>query len=392
MLNSKTPEQINMIKNINDKLFNSLLKDTELFNNIIFIYTPPKVGSTTLVSSIRLSASHRYSVIHIHDEIMLNYITGLNENITINDLIYYNKMLGKNVFVIDVYRTPIERKISEYFEKISCYHFNNSEENINNYKLDLIIKRFNCLFPHLGKGDHYYEKYDIIPDTFDFNKKYIHQNINGINYIKLRLNDSNLWGNILSTMLNVDIIILTDYKTDNKIIGNLYNKFKSNYRLPNNYFELVKNDKYFNIYLNEEERNKYLSNWNNKLTNNFIPFTIDQYDFYINICLENQFYNDYQSEHYVDNGCLCVLCSKKRNQMYIDLKRGLIIKDKIIHNEVINEVKLNRIQKITDFANKITNIKNRISHKKITKLSDNAKIYNGLTNNKQKKMCSINFT
>lgn len=376
MLNFKSEEQINNIKNINDKLFNSLLKNTELFNNIIFIYTPPKVGSTTLVSSIRLCASNKYSVIHIHDEIMLKYITGTHDDITINDLIYYNKSLGKNIYVIDVYRTPIERKMSEFFEKISCYHFNNSEENINNYNLDLIIKRFNCLFPFLGKGDHYYEKYNIEPDNFDFNKKYIHQNINGINYIKLRLNDSNEWGSILSQILNTNIYILTDYQTDKKIIGNLYNRFKNSYKLPMNYYELIKTDKYFNLYLNENERNQYLSNWNNKLTNDFSSYTQEQYNFYVNLCLENQVYNDFQSEHYLDNGCLCVLCSKKREFILNKLKNKEMINDKIIHNEIVNEVKQNKIEKITNLAKKLTNIKNKIKNKNINKLSKNVSNYN----------------
>jgi hypothetical protein len=376
MQNFKSEEQINNIKNINDKLFNSLLKNTELFNNIIFIYTPPKVGSTTLVSSIRLCASNKYSVIHIHDEIMLKYITGTHDNITINDLIYYNKSLGKNIYVIDVYRTPIERKMSEFFEKISCYHFNNSEENINNYNLDLIIKRFNCLFPFLGKGDHYYEKYNIEPDNFDFDKKYIHQNINGINYIKLRLNDSNEWGSILTQILNTNIYILTDYQTDKKIIGNLYNRFKNSYKLPMNYYELIKTDKYFNLYLNENERNQYLSNWNNKLTDNFNSYTQEQYNFYVNLCLENQVYNDFQSEHYLDNGCLCILCSKKREFILNKLKNKEMINDKIIHNEVVNEVKQNKIEKITNFAKKLTNIKNKIKNKNINKLSENVSNYN----------------
>ena len=384
MQNFKSEEQINNIKNINDKLFNSLLKNTELFNNIIFIYTPPKVGSTTLVSSIRLCASNKYSVIHIHDEIMLKYITGTHDNITINDLIYYNKSLGKNIYVIDVYRTPIERKMSEFFEKISCYHFNNSEENINNYNLDLIIKRFNCLFPFLGKGDHYYEKYNIEPDNFDFNKKYIHQNINGINYIKLRLNDSNEWGSILTQILNTNIYILTDYQTDKKTIGNLYNRFKNSYKLPMNYYELIKTDKYFNLYLNENERNQYLSNWNNKLTDNFNSYTQEQYNFYVNLCLENQVYNDFQSEHYLDNGCLCVLCSKKREFILNKLKNKEIINDKIIHNEVVNEVKQNKIEKITNFAKKLTNIKNKIKNKNINKLSENVSNYNVRLNSSHK--------
>jgi hypothetical protein len=56
-------------------------------------------------------------------------------NISINEIIHYNKKIGKNVFVIDIYRSPIERKISEYFEKLSCHHFNNTDENINKYNI-----------------------------------------------------------------------------------------------------------------------------------------------------------------------------------------------------------------------------------------------------------------
>ena len=41
--------KLSQIKEANDKIFGSLLKNTEIYNNIIFVYTPPKVGSTTLV-------------------------------------------------------------------------------------------------------------------------------------------------------------------------------------------------------------------------------------------------------------------------------------------------------------------------------------------------------
>ena len=82
-------DKLSQIKEANDKIFSSLLKDTETYKNIIFIYTPPKVGSTTLVSSIRISASHKFSIIHIHDEIMLNFFTGIN-SVTINEIIQYN--------------------------------------------------------------------------------------------------------------------------------------------------------------------------------------------------------------------------------------------------------------------------------------------------------------
>ena len=108
-----------MSEEIINKLFNTQN------HNYVFIYTPPKVGSTTLVSSLRISLGTTFNVIHIHDDIMWSVLTGIN-NITVNEIINYVSKKGNNVYVIDVYRTPIERKMSEYFEKLAPYHFNNS--------------------------------------------------------------------------------------------------------------------------------------------------------------------------------------------------------------------------------------------------------------------------
>ena len=99
--------------------------------NIIFVYCPPKVGSTTLITSIRISAFNKFTVLHIHNELMLKVLCNI-DNIKIIDIIEYNKNLGKNVYVFDIYRSPIEQKISQYFEKLSIYHFNNSPQSINN--------------------------------------------------------------------------------------------------------------------------------------------------------------------------------------------------------------------------------------------------------------------
>jgi hypothetical protein len=287
---------------------------------------------------------------------MLNFFTGIN-SVTINEIIQYNSYIGKNVFVIDVYRTPIERKFSEFFEKISPYHFNNSEENINKYTIKRIADRFNKVFPYLALGDHYIDKYNIpIPDSFDNNNKFLNIKHNNINYIKLRLKDSDKWGKILSEILCTEIIIISDYETNNKIIGNLYSKFKNEYKLPRNYFEMIRNDKYLQFYYSEEERNKYLNLWSDKLSEYVLSYTEVEYLFYSNLNLENQIYSDLQSEHYIDNGCLCNGCSLKRRNIFEKAKKGIIINEKINHTEIIdNKNKL------------ISNIINKINHKNKTK-------------------------
>jgi hypothetical protein len=342
-----------------NKLFNTST------NNYIFVYTPPKVGSTTLVTSLRVSLSKSYNTIHIHDEVMLKVLTGISD-VTVNDIIKFLSNKGKNVYVIDIYRTPIERKMSEFFEKISPYHFNNTEDNIsNNYSIKRISERFNKLFPHLENGDHYIDKYNIShPIPFDFEKKYTVQHIDNIKYIKLRLCDSHIWDKILSNIFKIDIIIINDYKTEDKGIGNLYKKFKAEYKLPKNFIDIIKNDKYFNFYYNEIERNKYLESWTSKLCHEVISYTDFEFNFYMNLCLENQYINDIQIDHYIDNGCFCKYCIGKRREIYFKAKAGETNFEKIIHNQVINEVQNEKINKISSKIKDI--VKNNLSKQKFT--------------------------
>jgi hypothetical protein len=325
---------------------------------IIFIYTPPKVGSTTLVTSLRVSLGKSCNVIHIHDDIMLNVLSGIS-NVTVNEIINYLAQEGKDVYVIDVYRTPIERKISEFFEKISPYHFNNTEDNISKYNILRINDRFNKLFPHLALGEHYFDKYDIDnPVPFDFKKKYTIQEINKIKFVKIRLCDSSMWSNILTTIFKIEIIIINDYQTNTKPIGNLYNRFKDEYRLPENYLELIKNCKYLNYYYSEEEKNKYLDTWKKKITGNFTPYTDIEYNFYVKLYLENQHINDIQINHYIDNGCYCELCNKKRRNIFFKAKKGEKITEKLIHYDVISSEIDNRNNKLIEV------IKKKIASKK----------------------------
>jgi hypothetical protein len=236
--------------------------------------------------------------------------------------------------VIDVYRTPIERKMSAFFEKISQYHFNNSEENINKYNISRIIARFNNLFPHLENGDHYLNKYNIHePILFDFKNKYTVQQMNNVHFIKLRLCDSYLWSSILSQIFQSEIIIINDYQTETKHIGELYKKFKNEYTIPINYLNDVANCKYLSYYYSEEERNTYLNNWKTKLClYPYTSYTKNEFKFYMQLCLENQYINDIQIEHYIDNGCYCNKCSLKRRDIFFKAKNGEKQFDKIIHN------------------------------------------------------------
>jgi len=374
-MNTFTSEKLNTLEELNTKLLN---KNLEQNNNIIFVYCPPKVGSTTLVSSIRLSAAKKFSVVHLHDETLFWAILDNKNtaNVSVRDLILYNKLLGKNVYVIDIFRSPIERKISEFFEQISTIHFNNSEKNINLYSIDRVINRFNNLFPHLGNSDYYKEVYDLqnIPDTFNFVNKYLLQEKDGIKYIKLRLKDSESWGSILSIILETPIIIVNDYETDKKPISDLFKKFKSSYKIPENFLVSIKNSPLLAYYYSESERNEYFNLWESKKTNAFKSYTKEEYIFYQHLCLENQHQTSMRSEHYIDIGCLCIACSIKRAELLAKAVKGEKVKEKIIHYDAINQIKTIVDKKNQIIQERVNKVNALINVNNIKKGKNSAKI------------------
>ena len=82
----------------------------------------------------------------------------------------------------------------------------------------------------------------------------------------------------------------------------------------------------------------------------------------MNLCLENQFINDIQIDHYIDNGCFCKLCTDKRRDIYFKHKKGERNFEKIIHNEVINEFKTEKINKMNQKLKNI--VENKIAKNK----------------------------
>ena len=323
-------------------------------NKLVFVYSAPKVGSTSIVSSLRIFGSDKFSVIHIHDEEMLKVLGHVN-GITINEIILYNKYLGKDVYVIDVYRSPIERKMSAYFEKIGAYHFNDTDDNVNKYNLQKIILRFNKIFPYLATGDHFIDKYNItLPSEFDYNKKYLLVQQNGISYIKLRLKDSAIWGPILTNIFRSRICIVKDYEGNHKPIKDLYLSFKNAYKVPQNLLDDIVKCKYLKYFYSPTEIREYFNQWSNNSTSDFVSYTSDQYKMYEELTIENSHIDYIQLNHYMDEGCICKACAIKRNGIANKIMRGiaLSVSDHIKHEEAKNEL----ISKRVDRVNKINNV------------------------------------
>ena len=354
-------EKANEVMNINKSIKNKL----------IFVYSGPKVGSTSIVSSLRIFGRDKFSVVHIHDEEMLKILGHIN-GITVNEIILYNKYLGRDVYVIDIYRSPIERKISAYFEKIGVYHFNNTDEKVNTYKIEKVINRFNKIMPHLATGDHFIDKYNIkIPEKFDYINKYLLIEENGIKYIKLRLKDSNLWGSHLSNMFGIKIGIVKDYDSANKPIKDLYLLFKKMYRIPKNLLLETIQCKYLNYFYSPSEIAEYYNQWDKISTSNFVPYTAEQYKMYEELTIENAHIDYIQLNHYMDEGCSCKACCVKRNEIAAKILKGQTITntDRIQHSSAKNDYIANRIIQVNKI-NKITKSSQTVTANSIKKGKD----------------------
>ncbi len=342
-----SPEKLQLLNQINDRL--NINKNPN--KKLIFVYTPPKVGSTSIVSSLRIFGSEMFNIIHIHDEEMLRIFSNIS-GITVNEIIQFNKHLGRDVYVIDVYRSPIERKISAYFEKVGVYHFNTSDENVNNYNINKVINRFNKIFPHIANGDHFMDVYNIpLPVIFNFKTKYLLQEHNGIKYIKLRLKDSNIWSDILTNIFGKKICSIKDYESTNKPIKELYIKFKENYKIPSNFLSEITNCRYLNYYYSPSEIQEYINQWKQKISPEFIPYTENDYKMYEELTLENAHLDYIQVNHYIDEGCLCKACFIKRQQISTQIINGQQVTDRVIHSEAKNELIVKRVEK-ANYINK----------------------------------------
>jgi hypothetical protein len=348
----KNPEKMKLLNVFIEKLIVEKKK-------IVFVYSAPKVGSTSIISSLRLYGIENLHIIHIHDEEMLYALTQI-KGITINEIILYCKYLGKEVYVIDVYREPIERKISAYFEKIGAYHFNNDDEKVNTYNVEKVIHRFNRILPHIANGDHFTDIFNIpIPSQFDFVNKYLLVENNGIKYIKLRLRDSNIWEKILSDIFGFKIGIVKDYESANKPIKDLYSSFKLNYKIPKNLLDDIMKCKYLNYFLSSSEKHEYYQKWFTNSSNYFTAFTPEQYALYDELTMENVHldYIQLSSNHYMDEGCICKACSSKRESIIKKIDNGevLTIRDKVYHSEAKNELLSNRVKSLNKMNNVIPN-------------------------------------
>jgi hypothetical protein len=245
-----------------NKLNNKFHLIDEKFKHIqVFVFCGGKCGSTTLEKSL----DPHYTTIHIHSNEFFQQWYKVY-NYTIFDVMDYNATIYDTIYIIDSYRTPIERKISSFFQNIKSIHMPDYETR----KLRDIVTLFNSKpimeleeYHPINDALLYYKQ--AIFNTFDFNKKYNLLIYKNIHFIKVRFNDISNWNKILSDIFKKQIIIHSENISSTKKYANIYNNFKKVYYLPPKYFNKLMLDTNFKIYNTLPEQQKYCNAWKAKI-------------------------------------------------------------------------------------------------------------------------------
>ena len=227
----------------------------------IICLTGGKCGSTTLKNTF---IRNGYKCIKAHNEQCFKRQFKYDGLI---DLINRSSS-NKKLYLIDSYRTPIERKISSFFENISVY-----VPNYVNKSCGELIDIFNNKYLNNLEEDHsinpIIKKYGLDPfDTFDFKKKYVIKKKGNLVFIKILFSDIKQWGEILSKIFNKKIVLHNGNLSKHKVYNPIYNQFKKYYKIKKSYINnILKNDKEFRIFNTKKQQELYINKHLNSVKN-----------------------------------------------------------------------------------------------------------------------------
>jgi hypothetical protein len=222
----------------------------------VFIYCGGKCGSSTLCTTF----NQYFKTIQLHTN--KYYKINLKKNKNVFDTIDLSCTQYENVYFIDSYRLPIERKISSFFQNI-----NSHVPNYKSLKIKELIHIFNTKYIYTIEEYHSINEvmtYYNVPlfDTFDFDKRYnIVQKDNKI-FIKVLFKDITQWENIFSDIFSCKITIYNNNISEYKNYNSIYQTFKDNYLVPKKYIETkLLQDQEFKIYNTKQEQYEYIQHW-----------------------------------------------------------------------------------------------------------------------------------
>lgn len=228
-------------------------------NNInFFVYTGGKTGGSTLTTTLEYYYN-KTQVLHTHSDYWLRKKHNYNDGVL--NLIENNSKIHDEIYVFCVYREPISRTISSFFQNLRKRY--KSFEDLTT--LNLINDFDNNNFFEM---ENYYPQIDILTRffttkdfEFDFTKSYVIKKKHNINFVFMRFDDLSIWGKILSEILKTEIILFSSNLSTQKNYYKLYQDFKENYKVSDCICKNLIEDKLLNIFHTEIERDMIIKKW-----------------------------------------------------------------------------------------------------------------------------------
>jgi hypothetical protein len=228
----------------------------------VFVYAIGKTGSTTLEETMLRNG---FQCLHVHNN--WHYQTHILKNTshTLNDLLEYSVQNHKRVYIIDVYRNPIERKISSFFHNFKIWLPQNQNLSLNNVR-DIFHATINEHIKDYSPFHNVCEHFNIpVPEGFDFQKGYLRVDFKNITLIKLRFASINKWSTILSEIFEKPIRMCDANVTKNKHYYVAQQEFLKFYTPTPELLEEIEKDAYFQYFNTSQEQEEYIQKWKSKL-------------------------------------------------------------------------------------------------------------------------------
>jgi hypothetical protein len=225
------PKSVKVSVKVNPANVTTIDGIVNMIKSPVFVISGGKTGSTTLSKSY-LDSFHCHTTLYLNHNLFPK-VAG----VTLPQL--YLKAAEKfkqPAIIITAIRNPIDRMIGSFFQNLEG-HLKMSRKEILQMDPQRLVEIFNQQFLHL---EDYYPfllsdtcDLDIFSVPFDFDKKYLRIDEDGMIFVAVRFEDIAKWDRILPAALpeRSDFNFKPDNISENKWYGNLYREFKKNFKI-----------------------------------------------------------------------------------------------------------------------------------------------------------------
>jgi len=267
MYESATPKKLSFFKKISHWYS----------DNPVLIFSVGKVGSSSISKTLRtinvsevqphsLTYSRKGSYFVKPDFTIMEKLFYFIKSKLINLKLFFFKLSKskKKIKIISLYREPISRNISAFFEQYQYV----LEQNIKNYSVDELIDAYwkytNHDAPVVWFDNELNNAFDInIHDyVFDKDNGYLRIQKGNIDLLLLTMERMDQNEVIIGEFLEVDSFSLTKTnRAERKEYSEIYKEFKETIRIPESYISKLYENKVMDFFYTAETIEKFKSKW-----------------------------------------------------------------------------------------------------------------------------------